>query len=670
MSRIRSGAALAAVGLFLPVAAFAQLSGNATLSVGNGLSLDTGNVSTSGAGDIVFTGSSLTYVGTAKGGVIPGITGQTGFAEISQTILTELAALATTAPISAGSLTAGSSAGSIIGLATNGGNASKLLVTALSATSITFQYTTYGASAAPSGPTITGVLNNYSYIPAGLPNSGIAQGALFVITGTGMASIPASSVTLQNPALGIPLTLNGASITVTVNGVVTNPGIYYAGATQIAAVLPSNTPAGTGTIVVNYNSASSAPATIIVVAAELGLDTYYGSGSGLGVATNPSTGAAYNYTNSIVPGSTVVLWGSGLGSTGDSDLINVSNPHSSTIQPTFYIGGVAVAPGSPGYYAGRSVYPGVNQINLTIPATVSTGCAISVVAVSGTTVSSTVTLPISATGGVCTDPVLGYNGTQLGSSGTQTGNYNFGTLGIVQTTTPAVGTSGGLATDADAIFETVQYSGATTSSGVLSLGSCIVSAVNTTTIGTGTIPTIVGLDAGTITIQGPTGTQSLTNETIPTQTGPSGEYFAQLANSFLPATGGTFTFTGLGGKNVGPFTASIAYTNPLTWTNMSAIKTITRASGQSITWTGGGSNSYVFINGSSSSSNATASFTCYAPASAGQLTFPSYVLLALPSGTNGSLLVENAVVSTFTASGLTIGSVIAGVSFDISAAYQ
>ncbi len=72
---------------------------------------------------------------------------------------------------------------------------------------------------------------------------------------------------------------------------------------------------------------------------------------------------------------------------------------------------------------GSSGYPGLNQINLTIPANVTTGCAVAVVAVSGSIVSNTVTLPINSGGGVCSDPTLGTDGNQITTLGGKT-NYS------------------------------------------------------------------------------------------------------------------------------------------------------------------------------------------------------------------------------------------------------
>src|ERR1700686_5725507 len=93
--------ALAVMAFMLPCAARADINSSVTLSVGQSLSLDTGATSTSGSGDITFTGTSITFVGTAKGGVIPGFTGATSFGQITQQILQSLAALASASPIPA-----------------------------------------------------------------------------------------------------------------------------------------------------------------------------------------------------------------------------------------------------------------------------------------------------------------------------------------------------------------------------------------------------------------------------------------------------------------------------------------------------------------------------------------------------------------------------------------
>jgi uncharacterized protein (TIGR03437 family) len=633
-----------------PVAAFADINGTLTMTANTYVSMDTGNPVTSG-GDFFWNGTNLSLVpqGNAKAlNATILASGQSGFTSLTQTLLMEYSALGTSNPLT------GLTTNSVVGYLTNGGNYGKLLVTNQTSSSISFQYTTYEAGGG-STPTITSVQNNYGLIVPGLPNYGIAPGSLFIIKGTNLASIPISSVTLQSSGgSGIPLTLNGASVTVVVNGTTVHPGLYYAGSTQIAAVLPSATPVGTGSVTVTYNGTTSAPATLTVVASALGLDTYYGTGSGLGVATNPSTGALYTYTNSIAPGATIVLWGSGLGAdTADSDVVYTSTPHAVSATPTIYIGGVKATV----LYAGSAGYPGVNQINVTVPSSAPTGCGVSVVAVNGSIVSNTISLPINAGGGVCSDPLTGVTGSVINTLTGKT-NYNSGTVFLLQSTS-----SGQTTSIADASFQNVQTSGSSTVSGITSIGSCSVTSSATVT---GTVTTTsTGLNAGTITVTGAAGTQTLS--AIPTVTG---SYLVQLPSGFIPSSGGSFTFNGSGGSQVGAFSVSVNYTNLLVWTNSSSIPSVTRANGQSITWTGGASGSYVLIGGSSSSSTASASFFCYAPASAGQFTVPSYVLLALPAG-SGTLEVENITTPvSFTATGLDYGSAFAGTGISISPSYN
>jgi uncharacterized protein (TIGR03437 family) len=182
--------------------------------------------------------------------------------------------------------------------------------------------------AASAAPVVTGVLNNYSLTSPGFPNSGIAPSTLFIITGTGLANATAGPVTLQSTAApGLPTTLNGASISVTAGGATVTPGLYYALPTQLAAVLPASTPAGTATVTVTLSGTASTPFQFQVVSAAPGLDTYYGTGGGLITATDSVTGAFINFTSSATPGQTIVLWGSGLGADpADSDTVYTTSP--------------------------------------------------------------------------------------------------------------------------------------------------------------------------------------------------------------------------------------------------------------------------------------------------------------------------------------------------------
>ena len=146
------------------------------------------------------------------------------------------------------------------------------------------------AAAAPvlAQPVIAQLQNNYSYTLPGLPNYGIAEGCIFIVKGAGLAS---GSTPLQT-SYPLPTTLLGTSVSVTVNGVTTIPILYYVLPTQIAAILPSATPVGTGTITVTNNGQSSAAAPIQVVRSNFGILTDYGTGSGFAAAFDAAFPAA------------------------------------------------------------------------------------------------------------------------------------------------------------------------------------------------------------------------------------------------------------------------------------------------------------------------------------------------------------------------------------------
>jgi hypothetical protein len=261
--------AAAAVAILLPVALRADLTGTVTLQSGSTFSFDTGATAASG-GDILFTGTNITFQGSATGYSFTAV-GATEYSGLSQSLLSGFpSSLYTQSAISGGALVVNE----VFAVHTIGGNYAKVLVTAVSSSSITFQYDTFGVSGGGGGggggsttPQITAVVNNSSLIPAGFSNSGIAPSTLFVIEGTNLAN--AGTPSLWNVVQSqLPLTQNGASISVTVGGTTVHPAIYYTcsgalgsasgcgttapAASMIAAVLPSGTPTGQGTLTVTY----------------------------------------------------------------------------------------------------------------------------------------------------------------------------------------------------------------------------------------------------------------------------------------------------------------------------------------------------------------------------------------------------------------------------------
>ena len=561
---------LAIAALAFPGVALANLSQSTILQANTSLNLTTGAVAGSG-GDILWDGSVITPQGSAKARNLDAL-GATSFNLLTESYFESVAKGGSSAPIAAGLLRPGD----VFTVVANGGQTAKVLVLANSG-SISLQFTTFGVSGVSGVPSVVKVLNNSSLIEFGFPNFGIAPSSLFVVVGSGLAD-PGTPVLQSSEPPGLPLTLNGASITVVVNGVTTHPALYYTSPTQLAAVLPAATPVGTGSITVTYKGNTSAPAPIQVVPSALGINTY---NTNTGVATDASTGALLTLTNSGTPGEIIVLWTTGLGADpADSDTTYIAAPHSVDTPLQIYVGGVPATI----LYQGSSPYPGVNQINLTLPQSLPTGCWVPLVAVAGSVVSNVVTLPIHAGGGECVDTQSGLTGSQISPSGGQT--LRTGLVALIQTNSPGSGGTRTITNSTDAAFE--KYTGIYTPGKSVSPGGCIVAPVVPVPV-----PAFSGLDAGTITLTGPAGLST----TLASQFGIKGAFYSALPAGAIPSSGGTFTFKGSGGADVGPFTSTLTLSNLLTWTNQSAAASVVKSQGLHVTWTGGTPGTYVYIPG-------------------------------------------------------------------------
>jgi hypothetical protein len=636
--------------LFLAVAfstaALAYQSGSVTLTANSYLNLDTFAISSAG-GDVLWNGTSLTVQGQA------GLYNLGRFgSRVFKSITARSAARApySAAPIPLSALIVGD----IFGVRTNGGHYAKVSVTAVNGTSVSLQYTTFIAASAgivahPSAfgppPFIYQVQNNYSFLLPGVPNYGIAPGSLFAIQGQNLNG-NATPVLQSSASPGLPTTLNQTSLSVTVNGVTTTPALYYASSNAVAAVLPSTTPVGTGTITLNYNGQTT-QAPIQVVASAVGLDTLYGAGSGAGVLTDASFNLL-GLTNSATPGEAGTLWGSGIGTdTSNSDTTYPQNQNNLTNIPMqVYVGGISANI----LYRGRSQYPGLDLIDLVIPANVSPGCYVSVVVETGSVVSNTVTVPVSPKGGPCSDPALGLSGTQLQSLAAKGATP----VKSVAVTVSQFTNAAGKVTDQAYVLSASTISAEFGSGNYYaSQGSCSVFPP-----GTG-FPFESPLDAGIIQLTGPAGALNFT--------GGGGSYLAQLPSGSLT---GNYTFTGSGGKDVGAFKIVISVQSPFSLTNTSALASITRSQGATVSWTGGFAGGDVMVNGVGSSSNGNVNFYCHAPSNAGQLTIPSATLSALPPG-GGKLIVMNATApQTVSASGLDLGLATGVVSFEVPTSFK
>ncbi len=525
--------------------------------------------------------------------------------------------------------------------------------------------TTAGGPTGPTPPSITTVQNNYGLIAPGYPNYGIAPSALFFIQGTNLSNSTTDLLSSASP--GLQTTVNNVSVSVTSGNTILPCPLYYLSPTQIDAVLPGATPVGNATVTVTNNGVVSTAFQINVVQSAFGILSY-----------NGSFAAAYDANNNIItannaanPGQAIVLWGSGVGydPADDDKLYPQKQDNLNNIPMQAFVGGVSATIA----YRGRSQFPGVDQVVLTIPSNVPTGCYVSLAIVSGTIVSNSVTIPIAGSGRTCSDSNSGLTSDIIqGLSGKTT--IKEGILTVSQSTTITGGTT---RTDnsVGGIFQSVTGFSSSAGAGQVSIGSCLVT---TTTASSGTTGTATGLDAGsTIAVNGPAGSLNLSLLSIPGVSLPG--FYAPpngtTPATFIPATGGNFTFDNAsGGKDVGHFNATLNLPPTFTWSNAASVTAVSRSQGVNVTWTGGANGSYVNITGGSSATvngkTVSFGFTCLAPVSAGQFTVPPAVLLALPAG-NGSLSVGDYTnVQLFNASGLDLGLLVGGNTTSKTLAYN
>jgi uncharacterized protein (TIGR03437 family) len=518
----------------------------------------------------------------------------------------------------------------------------------------------------------------------------LAQGSLFVIFGYDLG--PPNLV--QISSFPLPNLLADTSVTVQSGSTTLNCPMVYTSSYQVAAILPSNTPVGLATITVQYGSPSSpglSTAQVAVASSSTGIFTTNSLGMGPGSFT-ALNGALITYDHPAQPGQYVTAWATGLGpiSGPDNDLPS-SYPNFPNVN--IWVGGQPATI----LYAGRSgCCAAIDQITFTVPQVA--GCNVPVTIAVGNTASNTVSLPIGAAGGACTDsgPTIptailnnALNGQQVraaaigigpGSLGYGSGTaeslarrlsaalhvrvavsdasalmraYAAGNLKAVRAALSkyasqwkaldararrrVIAQLGETQEGVAAVFGSFssEAAGAAIGSGLLpSVGSCLVIPPNQPS-GLRTITN--GLDAGTsLYLTGSAGSLMLKQ----TQTG---QYSALLGSAItgpnVPA--GTYTITGFGGRDVGPFTATIKIGTSLEISNKPTLATVDRTQPVTITWTGGTPGSYVLIGGYSPNMRTgelflpNASFVCAEDAGKDTFTIPTYILSSMNATAGG-----------------------------------
>lgn len=480
------------------------------------------------------------------------------------------------------------------------------------------------AAAVAAAPSINGVVNAASWLPTALPNSGIAQGAMFIVSGSGLGPSTLQSAPNKFP---LPTTggLAGTTITVTVGGVTETCIMLYSYAGQVAAILPSATPIGTGTLTLTYQSASSTFA-VQVVAASFGTFALNEDGSGPGIFTNLSY-SVITMTNAAHPGDTLVIWGSGLGAVqgneadGAPTTLNLDVGHVQVL-----IGNQLVTP----IYAGRSNSPAIDQIDFTVPEGITPGCKTTVAVVVKGVTGNVTTISIAPKGQTtCGDTFNALTAANL-QSAVSSGSLNI--AGVELAHVAGHDDTLGAAFVTFPLNSLIRSFGGTTGA---SIGNCIAYETYAPTLNvTDPIqPTL--LHTGTeLTLTGPNGTKNVPAAAV----GTYADILASAAPFYLSP--GNYTVTnGAGGTNVDAFSWDLTLP-PSVVANIPA--SVNRAHDLTLTWTGGSAFSFVSIFGYSAvpvtlTDFSWVEFICSADASAGTFTIPSAILNLLPTNGYGSL---------------------------------
>ena len=552
---------------------------------------------------------------------------------------------------------------------------------------------------------IRDVVNAGSRLPSGLPSYGIAQGAIFVVTGKDVG--PAGD--LVQASFPLPTTdgLGGVSIQASVGGTNVDAIMVYVSNTEVGAILPSSTPTGTGTLTLN-NNGTQLKAPITVVKSAFGSFTASQNGAGPALAFNVNSDGSTTLntvTQSAQNGQTVMLNGTGLGGiTSDETQSGVTDSPGADIK--LWVGGKQATVTS----AGRATcctgvdasfripqgVAGWDVIQFVVPDGVS-GCGVGVAVQTGNIVSNFATIAVGPGGQGCTDPT----GFSTGDLAALSGSLKLGTVTLSRTSTKISmqGISIDSKSDAGSAsflqFDLSQFQSNLTNGFSLSaFGSCLVS-VNKVVPGERPVgvPTYTELDAGdaiNVTRSGMTkqmkkngflgysadfGTSQTISGLPPGVSLPPG--LGGGGTPFLDA--GNYTAdNGSGGPGVGGFNATLTVPDPLNWTNQDAIQSVVRANGVNVTWNvSGDPDALVNIIGSSSvrlaDGTLTGTFICTEKRGAGQFAVPAVVTLSLPPSSAqvpGLLLVQSTVSNRFTASGIDYGLFSSSVGSAKTVSYQ
>ena len=509
-------------------------------------------------------------------------------------------------------------------------------------------------------------VNVASFANPNLPNGALAQGGMFTVFGTNLGPV----ALVQAGGFPLPTELAGTSISVAVGGTTVQCVMVFTSAGQAAAILPSTTPVGSGTMQVTYNGNALPPFPVTVTAHSFGTFGINSAGSGPGVLTNATTVQVNTITTSATGGELWDIWGTGLGAAPFPD-DNFPMVQDLGYNVQVFVGGREAQV----IYAGRSgCCAGVDQIRFVVPSGL-TGCYVPIHVVVNGVPSNFTSMSIADGGGACSDPG------GITSEALSDGNLTVGIIPLQRvssefTISGVPGVAQSMTTVGEAASASYHRYDANLAirqgfdGQLFTQGACFVFSFRGEAGAFDDPIEPIGLDAGPSTsISGPPVSRTLANV-------EQGLYVVALSNSGSPVaalaestkdlslrviraaagepvgqgaqffTGGTYTYSAPGGADVGPHSQDIVIPDALNWTNKGQIDEVPRSQGLRVTWAP--TSEEVMISGNSfmrltGQDAVGAGFFCLADGSAGSFTVPASVLQSLPESTTfsfGGLSVE------------------------------
>jgi uncharacterized protein (TIGR03437 family) len=442
-----------------------------------------------------------------------------------------------------------------------------------------------------------GIVNAASYTPDGLPSSGIAQGSLFVLFGRNLG--PNRLVTADRYPLPSTSGLGGTTVRVTVGSTTVDAILVYASETQVAAILPSTTPTGAGTVVLTFNGQPSSPRPINIVRNSFGIFTRNQSGTGPTIVQNVNS-ESDRPVNSLVesahPGQTMILWGTGLGAVSGDER---SGPLPGDLPVDVEV--LVANRRAKVVYKGRSgCCAGIDQIAFEVPAGIE-GCYVPIVVRAGNVVGNFGTFSVAARGGLCSD-AHGYSPSDVQGLLSRK-DARIGSIQLSRVDVTVAGAQGsasatvdsGLAAFSRFSLEQALASGSTTGGATgtlpgypLPYGSCTVYSFRGSEVAVDDSVHPDPLDAGpSLELSGPGVNGRLLRKSL-------GIYSAELGARGVPnnispplLNPGAFGLNnGSGGGDIGSFSAGFVVDSAFRWLNRDDVNIVRRSQPLALTWDG------------------------------------------------------------------------------------